>query len=210
MTFATSGTTGAAIATPASASAIASAAGCISAQWKGALTGSSSARFAPFALAISTARSTAALSPRHHHLPRIVVVRRLAHLPLRRLRRHRLHRRQVEPEERRHRPHPHRHRLLHRRARAACSIRAVSPSRIAPAAQSAEYSPSECPATKAADVTATPSASSARIAAIDVAISAGCAFRVSVSSACSPSQTSRDSFSPSAASTSSNTARAAG
>ena len=86
----------------------------------------------------------------------------------------------------------------------------MSSSRIAPAAQSAEYSPSECPATKAADPTATPSASSARIAAIEVAISAGWAFLVSVSSSWLPSQISADSFSPSAASTSSKTARAAG
>ena len=45
------------------ASAIASAAGCIRAQWKGALTGSRMARFAPLALASSQARSTAALWP---------------------------------------------------------------------------------------------------------------------------------------------------
>ena len=45
---------------------------------------------------------------------------------------------------------------------------------------------------------------------MDVAISAGCAFRVSVNSSAVPSQTSADSFSPSAASTSSKTARAAG
>jgi hypothetical protein len=40
-----------------------SAAGCINVQWNGALTGSSMARLAPFSLAISTARSTAALWP---------------------------------------------------------------------------------------------------------------------------------------------------
>ena len=90
------------------------------------------------------------------------------------------------------------------------SSRAVSSSRSALAAQSAEYSPSECPATKAAEVTGTPSASSAFIAAIEVAISAGWALRVSVNSAISPSQTSRDSASPSALSTSSKTARACG
>ena len=61
------------------------------------------------------------------------------------------------------------------------SSRAVSPRLIAPAAQSAEYSPSECPATKAARSMPNPSASSARSAAIEVAISAGCAFSVSVS-----------------------------
>ena len=41
--------------------AIASAAGCISAQWNGAETGSITARLAPAALASSTARSTPAL-----------------------------------------------------------------------------------------------------------------------------------------------------
>ena len=49
--------------TPASACAIASAAGCISRQWNGADTGSSIARLAPLVLAISSPRSTAALSP---------------------------------------------------------------------------------------------------------------------------------------------------
>src|SRR5437763_16376379 len=62
-TFATSGSRGGLIAIFASASAIASAAGCINAQWNGADTGSSIARRAPLPFAISTARSTAALSP---------------------------------------------------------------------------------------------------------------------------------------------------
>ena len=47
----------------ASASAIASAAGCISAQWKGAETGSSIVRLAPCSRARIIARSTAALWP---------------------------------------------------------------------------------------------------------------------------------------------------
>jgi len=62
-TFATSGTRGGSRVTRASAVAMASAAGCIRAQWKGALTGSSRARFAPLALAISSARSTAPRCP---------------------------------------------------------------------------------------------------------------------------------------------------
>ena len=62
-TLATTGTTGADIVTLASACAMASAAGCMSAQWKGADTGSMMARLAPFALAISAQRSTAALEP---------------------------------------------------------------------------------------------------------------------------------------------------
>ena len=69
----------------ASASAIASAAGCISAQWNGAVTGSSIARLAPLALAISIARSTAALSPEITTWPAAVVVGDLADLALRRL-----------------------------------------------------------------------------------------------------------------------------
>src|SRR5215472_4409702 len=62
-TFATRGTDGGLTNTFASAAAITSAAGCISAQWKGADTGRSIARLAPLVLAISTARSTAALLP---------------------------------------------------------------------------------------------------------------------------------------------------
>ena len=62
-TFATNGTTGGFTVTLESASAIASAAGCISAQWKGADTGSNIARRAPLPFAISTARSTAVLLP---------------------------------------------------------------------------------------------------------------------------------------------------
>ena len=61
--LATSGTRGAAEGRSASALAIASAAGCIKAQWKGADTGSSMARRAPLAFAISVARSTASLAP---------------------------------------------------------------------------------------------------------------------------------------------------
>ena len=55
-----------------------------------------------------------------------------------------------------------------------------------------------------------PSASIARNAAIDVAISAGWAFCVRVSVSASPSQISADRLSPKASSTSSKTARAAG
>ena len=88
--------------------------------------------------------------------------------------------------------------------------RAVSASVKAPAAASAEYSPSEWPATNCASrARSTPaSASSTRMAASDTAISAGCAFSVSVSLSAGPSHMVAVSFSPSAASTSSNTARA--
>ena len=42
---------------------MASAAGCINVQWKGALTGSDMARLAPFSFAKMIARSTAAFVP---------------------------------------------------------------------------------------------------------------------------------------------------
>ena len=92
------------------------------------------------------------------------------------------------------------------------SSRAVSPMLRLPAAASAEYSPSECPATKAASrPTEKPaSVSSTRMAASETAIRAGWAFSVSCRVSAGPSQMMPVSFSPSAASTSSNTARAAG
>ncbi len=85
--------------------------------------------------------------------------------------------------------------------------RAVSASSSEPTAQSAEYSPNEWPATKSAmSSIAMPSASNARSAAIEVAISAGWAFLVRVSSSMLPSQIRVESFSSRASSTSSNTA----
>jgi len=57
------------------ASAIASAAGAISAQWKGAETGSSMARFTPSALRFSMARSTAPWRRRTTTWPHAIVVR---------------------------------------------------------------------------------------------------------------------------------------
>ena len=172
---------------------MASAAGCISAQWKGAETGSSMARLAPFALAISTARSTAALSPGHDHLAAAIVVRRLADLALRGLRGDRRGRVEVEPEQRRHGAGADRHRLLHGAAADAQKPRGVGNATALPAAASAEYSPSEWPATKAASRARSrpASASSTRNAASDTAISAGCAFSVSVSVSAGPSHIDR-------------------
>ena len=86
----------------------------------------------------------------------------------------------------------------------------MSSSRSVPAAQSAEYSPKEWPATKPASETVMPSDFSAAIAAIEVAIRAGCALRVRVRVSMSPSKISALSFSFKAASTSSNTSRADG
>ncbi len=79
------------------------------------------------------------------------------------------------------------------------------------AAASAEYSPSEWPATKAASRPRSmpASASSTRSAASETAMSAGCAFAVRVSVSGGPFQIVSLSFSPSAASTSSKTRRAA-
>ena len=90
--------------------------------------------------------------------------------------------------------------------------RAASASEKAPAAASAEYSPSEWPATNfTLSASRKPfSLSSTRMTASDTAISAGWAFSVSVRVSIGPSNMISDSFWPSAASTSSNTARAAG
>ena len=82
----------------------------------------------------------------------------------------------------------------------------------APAAVSALYSPSECPATSATRAASPkpPSASSARTTARECAISAGWALAVSVNSSCGPSHISLLSFWPRASSTSWRTWRAEG
>jgi len=95
----------------ASASAIASAAGCISAQWNGADTGSSIARRAPFPLAISTARSTRPCRPNDNCLRRCRLPSDT--LALRGLRGDRRSGIELKPDERRHRAGPDRHRGLH-------------------------------------------------------------------------------------------------
>ena len=89
--------------------------------------------------------------------------------------------------------------------------RAVSETVSDPAAASAEYSPSEWPATNAASRARSrpASLSSTRIAASETAIRAGWAFSVSVSRSAGPSHMTAVSFSPSASSTSANTLRAA-
>ncbi len=76
------GTTGALIATLASASAIASAAGRISEQWNGADTGSGTARRTPKRLADFRHAVERGLVARQHDLCRLVVVGDLAHLAL--------------------------------------------------------------------------------------------------------------------------------
>ena len=92
------------------------------------------------------------------------------------------------------------------------SSAAVTDSGNAPAAQSAVYSPKEWPATKShfSDKRTPPSVSSTRKVAMALAIIAGCAFSVRVSSLSGPSHIRRNRCWPSASSISSNTARAIG
>ena len=113
-TFATTGTTGGLTVTCASACAITSAAGCINAQWKGADTCSNMARLAPLALAISTARSTAALSPDTTTCPAPLSLAAWQTWPCAASAGDRHGRVVVEPEQRRHGADADRHRLLHR------------------------------------------------------------------------------------------------
>ena len=202
------------MATSESAFAIASAAGCISLQWKGADTASSMARLAPLVLAISTARSTAALSPETTTCPPPLSLAawqiwpwaaRAATTPRCGL--------VVEPEQGGHGAHADRHRLLHRMATGAqqasgiarasdrCRPRRARNTRRANGRRrSAASRPTDKPA----------SVSSTRKVAIETAISAGWVFSVSCSLSAGPSQMVWVSFSPSAASTSSNTVLAAG
>ena len=86
--------------------------------------------------------------------------------------------------------------------------RTASASDIAPAATSAEYSPSECPATNAG---VTPNRfTNTACAATETARIAGWVFAVSLSSTSGPSKHSLVSFSPSASSAASSTAFASG
>jgi hypothetical protein len=222
VTLATSGTDGAARSTSPSACSIAAAAGRISAQWKGALTGSRRARFAPRSRASATARSTAPRWPETTTWAGSLSLAASQTPPA-----------PVSPDPVSPDPSPPAAAsaaIASTAARSRPRIAAIAPSptgtaaciasprsrsrRAAsgtvrlPAAQRAEYSPSEWPATKSG--AASPSASSARKAASEVAIRAGWAFAVRVSASAGPSHMVAESFSPRAASTSSNTARAAG
>ena len=199
-------------ATCASASAITSAAGAISAQWKGALTGSRIARLAPLALAISTARSTAARSPETTTWPGPLSLAACADLalgaPPRRPARGCV---EVEPEQRRHGALADRHGLLHGPAADAEQPRRIGEVEAARRGQRGIFA--ERVAGDVGDASAErrrPRASSTRSAAMLTAISAGWAFSVRVSSRPGPPRSSPDSFSPSASSTSSKTARASG
>ena len=111
--------------TSASAFAIASAAGCISLQWNGADTGSSIARLAPLVLAISSARSTAALSPETTTCPPPLSLAAWQTWPCAASLGDRHRRLIVEAEQRRHGADADRHRLLHRKAAGAQQPRGV-------------------------------------------------------------------------------------
>ena len=168
------------------------------------------ARRAPLPLAISTARSTAALSPETTTWPPPLSLAAWQTWPLRGLGRDRHRLVEVEPQQRRHGAGADRHRLLHG---AAADAQAAAPyrrrsarrRRRAPNTPRANVRPRIA---RRAQDRRRPRLRSTRSAASDTAISAGCAFSVSVSVSAGPSQMMLVSFSPSAASTSSNTARA--
>ena len=92
---------------------MASAAGCISAQWNGALTLSGMKRRTPCALASCAGAVDGALGAGDHRLRRLVVVGELAHLALRRLRGELLADLLADAQQRRHRTLPDRHGRLH-------------------------------------------------------------------------------------------------
>ena len=121
--------------------------GAISAQWNGADTGSMIARLAPFSVAISTARSTAARWPETTTCPGALSLAAAQTSPWRLPRRSPAPR-QVEAEQRRHGADADRDRPPAWRGRACAAAARHRRAQNAPAAASAEYSPSEWPATK--------------------------------------------------------------
>ena len=92
---------------------MASAAGCINAQWKGALTFKGRKRRTPCALARLPARSIAALCAGNHGLGWLIVVGELANLALSRFGSKLLGHVLADPQQRRHRPLPYRYGGLH-------------------------------------------------------------------------------------------------
>ena len=190
---------------------MASAAGAIRRQWKGAETFSITARLMPRACASATARSTAARWPDSTTWPPPLSLATSQTCPSAASAAISEAASTSAPISAAMAPSPG--------ATARCmasprmrSRRAVSAIEKVPAAESAEYSPSECPATKATSrFRSRPrSASSTRRAARLAAIRAGWALAVRVSSSTGPSNISRERFWERAASTSSNTARACG
>ena len=157
------------------------------------------------------------LGSRDHDLPAAVVVGRLAdgalEIEVARGLGGNLHgRAEVESEQRRHRAFADRDRLLHRLAAQAQEPRRVLERDRARGAQRGIFAERMAgDEGRVARRSSKPaSVSSARSAAMLAAISAGCALAVSVSSASGPSNMSWERFCDSAASTRSNTSRAAG
>ena len=209
-TLATTGTAGVLMATLPKASAITSAAGCISAQWNGAETLSGMKRRTPCFLASSPARSMAVLAPEITTCVGSLSLATSQTSPCAASAASASPTSRPTPSSAAMAPCP--------TGTATCievprsfSSRAASAIENASAAASAEYSPSECPATNfTLSLSFRPfSLSRTRMTARDTAISAGCAFSVRVSASAGPLNMMSESFCPSAASTSSNTSRAA-
>ena len=197
--------------TSASALAMTSAAGCIRLQWNGADTGSSMARLAPLVLAISSGAFDRGLVAGNHHLPAAIVIGGLADLTLRRLARDRHGSLVIEAEQRGHGADADRHRLLHGETAGAQQARGVGNAQAAGGGQRGIFA--ERMAGHEGGVAPdreTGFGLQTRKVANETAISAGWAFSVSCRVSAGPSQMMAVSFSPSAASTSSKTARAAG
>ena len=204
----TTGTLGASLFTSRRASCIASAAGCIKLEWNGAETESRMALFAPFSVASFTAALTPFAAPEITSCPPPLSLA-ISQTPSPRTEL------QISATMFSSRPiiaaiapSP--------TATASCiafprilSSRAVSARLKVPAAQRAEYSPRECPATnETLFLRSRPFFSSTLITAIETAINAGCALAVNVKTSSGPSNITDESFSPKASSTSSKTDRA--
>ena len=146
-----------------------------------------------------------------HDLAAAIVVGGLADLALGRFLGDRDRRLVIEPEQCRHGADADRHRLLHGETAGAQQPRGIADGKAAGGGQRGifpERVPGDIGGIAATEKPA--SVSSTRSVASDTAISAGCAFSVSCRVSAGPSQMMAVSFSPSAASTSSKTARAAG
>ena len=183
-----------------------SCAGFISAQWNGALTGSSTARRAPAAFASSTGPLDRARVPGDHHLVRRIEIGGADHLALRGLLQNPV---QLALGQFENAP-PWRPRPPARPP--AYSGRACAPA--APRRRKAGCPRPPAPSTRPgcgrrrSPASAPPRSTSN--AAIETVSNAGCVFSVSLSWSSGPSKHSRESAKPSASSASSKTRRAAG
>ena len=188
---------------------MASAAGCISGQWNGALTGSSMPRLAPRGLAVSMQRSTAALWPLTTTWPPPLSLATVTTSPCAASLQASCAGSSSMPSRAAIAPSPTGTAFCIDWPRSFRS-RAASASCRAPAAVSAEYSPSEWPATWLARLASglPPSFSRTRMTAMLTAISAGWAFSVRTRSDSGPSRINFDRFCFSASSISWKTSRA--